>query len=268
MGLSYISFFEGDARKVFEGAETLLEYGKKNANNRSMVFGHWATSLAHYITGNMEAAIRCGNDALKIALDPLYSQFPKLSLGVQYLLNNQVQEAEEVLQSAIDYSARYNVGQFLDLATLFMAPTKVASGHMNQGLKIMEDTRQSLIKNQRGTWLAQSENILGFIYSQVATGPKPALATIAKNIGFLVKNIPQAAKKAEEHFEKAIKLSEQMGAHYIYGNACLNLGMHYIERKKPDLAQKYLSEATIVFEASRADSFLKQAQDALASLNS
>ena len=40
--------------------------------------------------------------------------------------------------------------------------------------------------------------------------------------------------------------------------------MHYIERKKTDLAQKYLSEAIKVFESSGADSFLKQAQDALA----
>ena len=265
MGLTYISFFEGDAGKVFEGAETLLEYGKKNASNRSMVFGHWATSMAHYIMGDLESAIKRGNDALNIALDPLYSQFPKLSLGIQYLLNGQVQEAEEVLQSAIDYSARYNVGQFLDLANLFMAPTQVAGGRMNRGLKIMEDTRQSLLKNQRGTWLAQSENILGFIYSQIATGPKPTLSTVAKNIGFLVKNIPQAARKAEEHFKKAIKLSEEIGAYNFLGSACLNLGLYYSERKKPDLAQKYLAEAIKVFESSGADSLLKQAQDALAS---
>jgi tetratricopeptide (TPR) repeat protein len=132
---------------------------------------------------------------------------------------------------------------------------------------MMEDTRQSLIKNQRGTWLAQSENILGLIYSQVATGPKPTFSTLAKNIGFLVKNVPRAAKKAEEHFKKAIKLSEEMGAHYIFGNACLNLGLHYREIKKPNLAQKYLVEAIKVLESSAAGSFLKQAQDALASLN-
>ena len=137
---------------------------------------------------------------------------------------------------------------------------------MNQGLKLLEDNRQSLVKNQRGTWLAQSENILGIIYSQVATGRKPTLSSMAKNIGFLVKNVPQAGKKAEEHFKKAIKLSKEIGAHFFLGSAYLNLGLHYMARKNADLALQYLSEAVEVFENSGADVFLKQAQEAIASL--
>jgi tetratricopeptide (TPR) repeat protein len=266
MGIGYISFFEGNAPRIFNTAESLLDYGKKNANNRSMVFGHWGNSLGHFIRGDMESAILNGEEALNMALDPLYSQFPKLSLGIEYLFVDRVQEAKDILQSAIDYSEKYGVGQFSEIANLFLAPTLVAGGRMNKGFKVMEDTRQDLIKNQRKSWLAQSENILGMIYSQVATGPKPRLSTMAKNIGFLVKNVSQAGKKAENHFKKAIELSKGLGANLILGSACLNLGLFYKDRKKSDLALQYLSEAVKVFEESEADVFFKQAQEAIASM--
>jgi tetratricopeptide (TPR) repeat protein len=266
MGLCYISFFEGNANKVFTGARDLIDYGKNNSNNRSLVFGHWGKSLGDFIAGDMESAILCGEEALNIALDPLYSQFPKLSLGIQYLFSGRIQEAEDILQSAIEYCEKYGVGQFSDIANLFLAPTLVAKGNMKQGLKILEHTRQRLIKNQRKSWYAQSEHIIGIIYSQVANGPKPSLSAMAKNIGFLVKNVPQAGKKAEDHFLKAISLSKELGANLILGGAYLNLGLFYKNRKKSNLARQYISEAVKVFEESEAEVYLKQAKEALTSL--
>jgi class 3 adenylate cyclase/tetratricopeptide (TPR) repeat protein len=267
MGLCYISYFEGNAKKVFNGGEVLMGFSKKNANNRSMVFGHWGTSLGHFIAGDMDSANLCAEEAIKIALDPLYSQFPKLSLGIQYLFCGRIQEAEHILQSAIDYCEKYDVGQLSDIANLFLAPTLVAKGRMNQGLKVLETTRQRLIKNHRKSWFAQSEHILGIIYSQVATGPKPTFSAMAKNIGFLVRSVPQAGKKAEDHFRKAIELSKELGANVILGGAYLNLGLFYKNRKKSNLARQYLSEAVKVFEESEAYVYLKQAQEALISMN-
>ena len=172
-----------------------------------------------------------------------------------------------IWDTAIEYCEKYGVGQFSDIANLFLAPTLVAKGNMNQGLKILEDTRQHLIKNQRKSWYAQSEHILGIIYSQVATGPKPSLSAMAKNIGFLVKNVPQAGKKAEDHFRKAIEISKELGANVVLGGAYLNLGLFYKNKEKFSLASQYLSEAIKVFEESEAEVYLKQAKEALTSLN-
>ncbi len=68
---------------------------------------------------------------------------------------------------------------------------------MQQGLNLLENAQNIVITNQRRCWYAVSEHIFGEIYAQIATGPKPSLSIIAKNIGFLVKNVPFAAKKAE-----------------------------------------------------------------------
>ena len=102
---------------------------------------------------------------------------------------------------------------------VFLAPILIAKGHMKQGTELLEKTQKTLIRNQRRVLYAISEYILGEVNSQIATGPKPSLSIMAKNIGFLVKNVPFAAKKAEEHFNKAIELLKEIGAKGFLGSS-------------------------------------------------
>ncbi len=82
---------------------------------------------------------------------------------------------------------------------------------MRQGTELLEKARKILSKNQRSVHYAISEYVIGEVNSQIATGPKPSLSIMVKNIGFLVKNVPFATKKAEEHFHKAIELFKEIG---------------------------------------------------------
>jgi len=51
------------------------------------------------------------------------------------------------------------------------------------------------------------------VYARVVLGEgERSLSLIAKNIGFLVKNIPLARKKAEAYFGKAIETFKRCGA--------------------------------------------------------
>jgi tetratricopeptide (TPR) repeat protein len=89
---------------------------------------------------------------------------------------------------------------------------------------------------------------------------------MAKNIGFLVKNVPFASKKAEEHFNRAIEVAKEIGTKGTMGMAYLDLGLLYRTKGKTEQARKCLSEAIQIFEQTEAEGFLKQAKDALASL--
>ena len=89
---------------------------------------------------------------------------------------------------------------------------------------------------------------------------------MAKNISFLVKNVPLARIKAEEHFINAIELTRELGADGFLGPSYLDLGLFYNTRKKKQQARESLSEAVKLFEKCEADVFLKQAKDALESL--
>ena len=102
--------------------------------------------------------------------------------------------------------------------------------------------------------------------SQIATGPKPSLSIMAKNIGFLVKNVPFAGKKAEEHFNKAIELFKEIGAKGYLGLVYLSLGLLYKATKRTDQARQCILEAINLFQECEAEVYLKQANEALDSL--
>lgn len=265
-GLCYINYFKGDTNRVFEGAKRLLDYGDRNANSRCNVFGHWMKAFGHELFGDTKLSQTSSKKAMEVALDPAYAEFPKVTLGLDYFFVGQLQEAEKVLQSSLDFSEKHGMGQISLISQCFLAPILIAKGHMKQGTELLEKARKTLITNQRRVWYALSEYIFGEVNSQIATGPKPSLSIMAKNIGFLVKNVPFATKKAEEHFNKAIELLKEIGAKGFLGRVYLSLGLLYKASKRSEQAKECILEAINIFQEGEAEVWLKQANEALDSL--
>jgi tetratricopeptide (TPR) repeat protein len=265
-GLSMIYFFMGDRRRVFEGAKRILEYGERNSNSRSKVFGYFLNALGHWISGDMELSQKSHEKAIELAMDPSYAQFPKATLGLTYFLGGQLQEAEKVLQSCLKFCEKRDMGEFSVISQGFLAPILIANGHMKQGIELLEKAQRALLKNQRKSQYAISEYILGEVNSQIATGPKPSLSIMAKNIGFLVRNVPFATKNAEEHFNKAIELFKEIGMKGFLGQAYLSLGLLYKRSKRTDQARQCILESINLFRECEAEVWLKQANEALESL--
>jgi tetratricopeptide (TPR) repeat protein len=264
-GLSYINNMKGDTKKVFASAEILLDYSEKSSNNRSKVFGYWVKSWGHLLTGNIEGSQKSAEKAAEIALDPFYALFPKISLSLAYFMGGQFQAVEDVLKSALESCEKYEIGELSQLSYMALAPTFIAKGQMKQGLRMLEKSRESLARNHRRVWYAQSEYILGKIYTQIATGPTPAFSVMTKNVGFLVKNVPFAGKKAEEHFKKAIDIFEEIRAKGFLGAAYLDLGLLYKNRGQADQGRHYVSKAIDIFQENEANVYLQQAKEALES---
>ena len=262
-GLGFIYTLMGNAPKVFEGTKRLLEYGEKTANNRSMVFGHWMKAGGYWASGDMKSGQKSNEKAIEVALDPAYAQCPKSTLGVAYFVGGQLQDAENVLQSCINFCEKYGIGQSSVLSQLYLAPILIARGQMQQGKELMAKVRKTLSINQRRVYYALSEYILGEVHSQIATGPKLSLSTMVKNISFLVKNVPFATHKAEEHFHKAIELFKEIGMKSFLGQAYLSQGQLYKATKRTDQARQCILEAITLFQECEAEGWLKQANEAL-----
>ncbi|UCF85934.1 MAG: tetratricopeptide repeat protein, partial [Desulfobacteraceae bacterium] len=128
------------------------------------------------------------------------------------------------------------------------------------------ETQTVLLKNHLELFYALSEFILGLVYTQFITGPSPGLSNLAKNFGFMVKNAPFADRKAEEHFNKAIALFREMGANGELGEALLGLGRLCKAKKRNEKARECFKEAVHLFQECDAHIYLKQAKEALASL--
>ena len=143
----------------------------------------------------------------------------------------------------------------------------IAKGQMSRGVKLLEEGQRECLENQWRTAYAFSEYALGEVYSQIAEGSEPiSLPTMAKNIGFFIRNVPFASKKAEDHSNKATDVGKEIGAKGTMGMAYLDLGLLYRAKGKTEQARKCLSEAIQIFEQTEAEGFLKQAKEALASL--
>jgi class 3 adenylate cyclase/tetratricopeptide (TPR) repeat protein len=265
-GLCYINFIKGDANRIFEGAKRLIEYGERNVNSRSKVFGHWMKAFGHVSLGDVKSSQKSSEKAIEVALDPAYAIFPKSTLGMAYFFGGKLQEAEKVFKSSLDFSEKHGMGQTHAISQVFLAPILIAKGHMKQGTELLEKARNTLIKNQRRVWYALSEHILGEVNLQIATGPKPALSVMAKNVGFLIKSVPFATKKAEEHFNKAIELLKEIGANGFLGNTYLSLGLLYKSSKRTDQAKQCILEAIDIFRDCGAEANLKQAKEVFDSL--
>jgi len=266
-GLGSVYYQSGETIKAFEVGKALLDYGERHSNIRSLVVGHGIMGLGYIMDGDFHSAIECLESGIRLSVDPFYSQLLRLGLGSSYLLSNQLDKAETALEEAMAYSQKFGVGWIGTQACIYMGVLLIAKGQMSQGLKLLEEGQRDCLENQVRTLYARSEYVLGKVYSQIVEGSGPiSLSTMAKNIGFLIKNVPFASKKAEEHFNRAIEVAKEIGAKGTMGMAYLDLGLLHRMKGKTEQAKKCISEAIQIFEETEAEGFLKQAKEALASL--
>ena len=266
-GIAHTYWFRGEAKKVFEIGKTLLDYGKRHSNIRSLTVGHIYTGTGYLTAGDFTSAIVCYKRAIKVAADPFYSHWGKVFLGATYVYNGQFREAEPALQELTSYCENFGCEQVRPYAYIFLAVVMIDKGRISKGLKMLEEERQLSLKNERKILHAMLESIIGKVYLQVVQGEGPKnLSFLAKNIGFLMKNVPFASQKAEAHFKKAIEAAKEIGAKGILGQAHLDLGLLHKAKKRTAQARECISEAIQIFEECEAEVYLKQAKEDLASL--
>jgi hypothetical protein len=93
-----------------------------------------------------------------------------------------------------------------------------------------------------------------------------SFSTIIRNIGFLVKNVPFAGKKAEYHLNKVIETAKEIGAKGTLGMAYFHLGRLHIAKRRKDKARECICKAMELFEECEVETPLKRAKEALDSL--
>ncbi len=265
-GIGFARSWMGDGKRAIEAGKVLLDYGRKHSNIRSMVMGHYITGLGHNATGDSASAIKSLERAIQVSADPFYSHFPRLSLGMAYLFDGQFQEAEDAFEEVLTFSRNFGTEVLGSWAYACLGVVAIVKGHMSHGLKMLEESIRSSKENESKYLYSFCEILLGMVYLQIVQGEgERSLSTMFRNIGFLVKNVPFAGKKAEDHFNKAIEVAKEIGAKGFQGLACLNLGLLHKAKKRTEQAQKCITEAVQLFEQCEAEAYLKQAKEALAS---
>ena len=173
-----------------------------------------------------------------------------------------------MLQEVLNYSRSFGVKIIGTPANSIMGIVLVGKGNLKEGLRIYEEGRQSYIEKERRWCYALSEYILGTIYFEISKGDRPKrFSFIARNLVFMVRNLPFLSKKSEYHLNKSIATAKEIGAKITLGMAYLNLGLLHKSKKRSAKARECICEAIDVFDRCGAGVYLKQSKEALASLN-
>ena len=266
-GVALAYWQKGEPQRVFEIGNELIDHGKKYASIRSQTMGYLMLGGAHLTLGELTMAIKRFQKAYAVSADTMYDTTATIWLSMGYIFNNQIEEAEAPLKESLEFCKEVQFDWAGMLAQLLYGVLLIARGDMRQGFKLIEDAHRHFVKEKRKFFIASAEHIIGKVYTQMVEGAGPInFLTIAKNIGFLMKNVPFADKKAVSQFEKAIELAKEIGAKSILGSAYLDLGLLHKAKKRTDQARHCISEAIKIFEQCEAEIFLKQAKDAMDSL--
>jgi tetratricopeptide (TPR) repeat protein len=211
--------------------------------------------------------IKCLQKAYEVSADIMYDTCAKIWLSMGYLLNNQIEETEAHMKESLKFCNEVRFSWAGMPGQLFYGVILIAKGNMRQGFTMIQDAHNHFIKEERKYYIAVAEHTIGKIYAQIVEGTGPInLLTIAKNIGFLMKNVPFADKKAESHFIKAIEIAKEIGAKSVLGPAYLDLGLLHKAKKRYKQAKVYILKAMSIFEDWEAGIYLKQAKEALKNL--
>ncbi|MDD1750903.1 MAG: AAA family ATPase, partial [Methanothrix sp.] len=266
-GLAHLNLFRGTGTPGVEMGRELINKGLTLSDVRTLWVGHLCCGEGYIAKGEFESAIESLKQAIEVSVDPFHRQAASSLLGFVYLEALQVSEAEKVLMEVISFDEKFGSKHTGTPARSFLGAILILKGNLSKGLKMIEEAKDTFIKSERKWAAARSDYNFGVIYSQLAGGgQKPSFSLVAKNIVFLLKNIPFAAKKAEDYFQEAIRQYTELGSKGHLGRAFLDLGRLHKMKGRTDQARKYISDAIKLFDECEAEGFLKQAKEELASL--
>jgi class 3 adenylate cyclase/tetratricopeptide (TPR) repeat protein len=258
----------GEGKGTAECGRVLLDYGEKHADVRATGMGHQVLGMGFQAAGDHDRAIECFKKAIQVSLDPYFQYSAKGMLSFSYVSTGRFHEAESVCEDVTKFAEEFGFEWVGSIAQGLMGIVLITKGDVARGIKIVESIIQQYLENGSRWKYAVANYMLGRVYSQMAQGGggEKSLSFVLKNIGFLIKTFPYAARKGEGYLQTAIETAKEMGAKSVLGQAYLDLGkLHKAKGRLAD-ARTYISQAVQSFEECEADVYLKQARDALASL--
>jgi len=267
-GMALHHCYRGEKKGAAEYGTVLLDYGEKHSDMRCTSIGHFALGWSFQVAGDHDRGIECLKKAIQVSLEPSFSYQAKVVLGLSYVSAGKFHEAESVCEDVIKFTEEFGYDFLGSSAQALMGIVMITKGDVARGINIVESLIQQHLESGSRWRYALMNHMLGKVYSQIAQGggAEKSLSFLLKNIGFLIKTVPFAARKAEGYLHTAIETAKEIGAKSVLGQAYLDLGrLHKAKGRLAD-ARTYISQAIQSFEECEADVYLKQAREALASL--
>jgi class 3 adenylate cyclase/tetratricopeptide (TPR) repeat protein len=252
--MGYVAWHRGEARQAAKIGHTLLKFGNRHGNVRSLVSGHCCLGWRCLITGNIEAAIVHFREANQISVDPWYAQFPKLALCYGSISNGRIEDALPYLDPLICFSDD-NGAEFVgEPARFFKGVTEILRGRVSEGLAAMED----LLDAWEATGCRLRTLACGYVMARVyALLFENAFQTTT---GGAAGHADRLAEKALTHFETCVSAAADMKAKGIAGQCLLGRARILSALGRPSAAREALNQSMAIFSEINASHHLKAAR--------
>jgi class 3 adenylate cyclase/tetratricopeptide (TPR) repeat protein len=259
-GIGWNCYWMGHASQGIKIGDKLILYGDKYSLTRSLAMGYFNQSGGYNNFGDFARGVESSKKAVAVSVDPLYKTAFTLMLSLSYLFKGDTEKAGKHLEKIMPTFEKDGAKFFREVGTLQKGVLLIDKGFMSQGLKTLKNLEQVLISQDRKGLLPIFRLVMGKIYLEIILKTKPiGFATMIKNLGFIIKNVPTADKKAIQWYTKAIDISKETGATGIKAQAHLDLGLLHKVKNRKEKAKEHLEKAIDIFEKIGAYAFLKQA---------
>ena len=266
LGLVYL--FKGDSEKIFELGKILMEYGEIHSNLRSMAVGYIVHGYGCYASGDFVRAEEFCHKAIECLDDPLFSEWSKVLLCMTYLINNQIEDAEKLIQEILPVCKRFGIGYIETSTKVFQGAVLAAKGQLSQGLRMLEEAHRIFQKDERFFSLYIAEFTLAEIYLKMAMRTQGLdFRIFIRNLIFIITELPFSRRRAEAHLNNIIQVGQEIKSQgFLHGQALFNMGL--LLRLKGDKASAtaYFNEALPIFHRCSSVNSLKRCQEALDSV--
>jgi class 3 adenylate cyclase/tetratricopeptide (TPR) repeat protein len=265
VGINY--YWMGYAYECIKIGENLIEYGKIHSQTRSLAFGHQIKCQGYVNFGDFKKAIASSENAVEIAVDPYYRNVFHVMLIYAYILNKDMKQAETYLKNVRPSFIKNGDRWMGDVLDLLDGVIQIINSQMSYGFGNILELLNIFRQQKRVSMECFTLLTIGKVYFEIIQGSAPiSFSIFIRNLGFIIRQVPTAYKKALYWYTKTIDLAEETGAIGIKAQAHLDLGIIQKIKKQDTKAKDHLEIAIEIFEEIGAYAFLKQAKKELEGL--
>jgi tetratricopeptide (TPR) repeat protein len=223
-----------------------LRIAEAVAHPVSLIFAYEGIGLLALRQGDLSRALPLLERAVGICQDadlPVY--FPRVAaaLGAAYTLCGRIADAVPLLTQAMEQTTAAEMVYFQALCRLSLGEAQLLAGRLEEAQAFAEQALARAREHQERGHQAYALRLLG----DLAARREP----------------PQSAL-AEDHYQRALALSNELGMRPLQAHCHLGLGNLYLKSRRHDEARAELSAAIELYQAMEMTFWLPEAERALA----
>ena len=245
----------------------LLALSRETNDPRPRSMGLWAMAALHLYEGEFGEAVESADESLRVCLSPIdrfaARSYRDAAIVLMGRIDEAFQRARRDIQTAQEHGLIFNMA----VPTMVIGVGTVLRGEMALGVRTIEDAVTRFTALGQEIIRATGDSFLGQVYLQMAIGgEKPPLSVMLRNIGFLLRTLPAAEKKARRCFESAAALHRSFDMPFPLAQNLYSLGLLDKAKKRSVEARTRFEEARAIAASVEATALVDQVDAAMADL--